>query len=112
MKISKSTQRRIVALFVIVCLMFLPDLILSVVRVVFDEDWRTTENITYVGTLDVNRLNSHLIQILCGIWIFLLNVVHSGTRNQYTSIILVHFQYTFDGSKNKNPSRSVSRGVE
>lgn len=55
MKISKSTQRRIVALFVIVCLMFLPDLILSVVRVVFDEDWRTTENITYVGTLDVNR---------------------------------------------------------
>ena len=55
MKISKSTQRRIVALFVIVCLMFLPDLILSVVRVVFDEDWRTTENITYVGTLDVKR---------------------------------------------------------
>lgn len=55
MKISKSTQRRIVALFVIVCLMFLPDLILSVVRVVFDEDWRTTENITYVGTVDVNR---------------------------------------------------------
>ena len=55
MKITKSTQRRIVALFVIVCLMFLPDLILSVVRVVFDEDWRTTENITYVGTLDVNR---------------------------------------------------------
>lgn len=55
MKISKSTQRRIVTLFVIVCLMFLPDLILSVVRVVFDEDWRTTENITYVGTLDVNR---------------------------------------------------------
>lgn len=55
MKIRKSTQRRIIALFVVVCLMFLPDLLLSVVRVVFDEDWRTTENITYVGTLDVNR---------------------------------------------------------
>ena len=55
MKITKSTQRRIIALFVIVCLMFLPDLILSVVRVVFDEDWRTTEHITYVGTFDVNR---------------------------------------------------------
>lgn len=55
MKISKSTQRRVVALFVLVCLMFLPDLLLSVVRVVFDEDWRTTENITYIGALDVNR---------------------------------------------------------
>lgn len=55
MKIRKSTQRRIIALFVIVCLMSLPDLLLSVVRVVLDEDWRTTENITYVGTLDVNR---------------------------------------------------------
>lgn len=54
MKIRKSTQRRIIALFVVVCLMSLPDLLLSVVRVVFDEDWRTTENITYVGTLDVN----------------------------------------------------------
>ena len=55
MKIRKSTQRRIIALFVVVCLMSLPDLVLSVVRVVLDEDWRTTENITYVGTLDVNR---------------------------------------------------------
>lgn len=55
MKIRRSTQRRIIALFVVVCLMSLPDLLLSVVRVVFDEDWRTTENITYVGTLDVNR---------------------------------------------------------
>ena len=55
MKITKSTQRRVVAIFVLVCLLFLPDLVLSVVRVVFDEDWRTTENITYVGTLDVNR---------------------------------------------------------
>ena len=55
MKIRKSTQRRIIALFVVVCLMSLPDLLLSVVRVVLDEDWRTTENITYVGTLDVNR---------------------------------------------------------
>lgn len=55
MKIRKSTQRRIIALFVVVCLMSLPDLLLSVVRVVFDEDWRTTENISYVGTLDVNR---------------------------------------------------------
>ena len=55
MKIRKSTQRRIIVLFVVVCLMSLPDLLLSVVRVVLDEDWRTTENITYVGTLDVNR---------------------------------------------------------
>ena len=55
MKFTKSTQRRVVAIFVLVCLLFLPDLVLSVVRVVFDEDWRTTENITYVGTLDVNR---------------------------------------------------------
>ena len=29
-------------------------------------------------------LNSHLIQLLCGIWIFLLNVVHSEAWNQYT----------------------------
>ena len=55
MKITKITQRRIVALYVLVCLMFLPDLLLSVVRVVFDEDWRTTENVTFIGTLDVNR---------------------------------------------------------
>lgn len=55
MKISKNTQRRVIALFVLVCLMFLPDLILSVVRVVLDEDWRTTENVTFIGTLDVNR---------------------------------------------------------
>lgn len=55
MKISKSTQRRVVALFVLVSLMFLPDLVLSVVRVVLDEDWRTTKNITYVGTMDVRR---------------------------------------------------------
>ena len=46
------------------------------------------------------------------IWIFLLNVVHSEAWNQYTAINLVHFQYTFKGKKKKNPSRSVSRGVE
>lgn len=55
MKISKSTERRVVALFVLVSLMFLPDLVLSVVHVVLDEDWRTTKNITYVGTMDVRR---------------------------------------------------------
>lgn len=55
MKITKSTQRRVVALFVLVCLLFLPDLVLSVVGVVFDEDWRSTNNITLVGTLDVSR---------------------------------------------------------
>lgn len=55
MKITKSTQRRVVALFVLVCLLFLPDLVLSVVRVVFDEDWRSTNNITLVGTMDVSR---------------------------------------------------------
>ncbi len=55
MKIAKSTQRRIVALFVVVCLMFLPDLVISVVRVVFDKDWRTTNQVTLVGTMDVRR---------------------------------------------------------
>lgn len=55
MKITKSTQRRVVAIFVLVCLLFLPDLILSVVRVVFDEDWRSTDNITLVGTMNVSR---------------------------------------------------------
>ena len=55
MKITKSTQRRVVAIFVLVCLLFLPDLVLSVVRVVFDEDWRSTNNITLVGTMDVSR---------------------------------------------------------
>ena len=55
MKITKSTQRRVVAIFVLVCLLFLPDLVLSVVRVVYDEDWRSTNNITLVGTMDVSR---------------------------------------------------------
>ncbi len=55
MKISKFTQRRVVALFVLVCLMFLPNLVLSVLHVVLDEDWRTTKNVTYIGTLDVSR---------------------------------------------------------
>ena len=55
MKISKSTQKRVIALFVLVCLMLLPDLILSVLHVVIDEDWRTTEKITLVGTMDVSR---------------------------------------------------------
>ncbi|MBQ8653019.1 MAG: hypothetical protein IJ477_06865 [Alistipes sp.] len=55
MKISKSTQRRVVALFVLVSLMFVPDLILSVVHVVLDKDWRTTNNVTLVGTVDVIR---------------------------------------------------------
>ncbi|MBQ2843692.1 MAG: hypothetical protein IJE69_05495 [Alistipes sp.] len=55
MKISKSTQRRVVALFVLVSLMFVPDLILSVVHVVLDQDWRTTNNVTLVGTVDVIR---------------------------------------------------------
>ncbi len=55
MKITKSTQRRVVAIFVLVCLLFLPDLVLSVVRVVLDEDWRSTDNITLVGTMNVSR---------------------------------------------------------
>lgn len=55
MKISKSTQKRVIALFVLVCLMLLPDLILSVLHVVIDEDWRTTDKVTLVGTMDVRR---------------------------------------------------------
>lgn len=55
MKISKSTQRRVVALFVLVSLMFVPDLILSVVHVVLDKDWRTKNNVTFIGTVDVTR---------------------------------------------------------
>ncbi len=55
MKISKSTQRRVIALFVLVSLMFLPNLILSVVHVVLDKDWRTTNNVTFIGTVDVTR---------------------------------------------------------
>ena len=55
MKISKSTQKRVIALFVLVCLMLLPDLILSVLHVVIDKDWRTTDKVTLVGTMDVRR---------------------------------------------------------
>lgn len=55
MKVSKSTQKRVIALFVLVCLMLLPDLILSVLHVVIDEDWRTTDKVTLVGTMDVRR---------------------------------------------------------
>ena len=55
MKISKSTQRRVIALFVFVCLMLLPDLIISVLHVVIDKDWRTTNNVTLIGTMDVRR---------------------------------------------------------
>jgi uncharacterized protein YqgC (DUF456 family) len=55
MKIAKSTQRRVVALFVLVCLMLLPDLIISVLHVVIDKDWRTTNDVTLVGTMDVRR---------------------------------------------------------
>lgn len=55
MKISKSTQQRVIALFVLVCLMLLPNLILSVLRVVLDKDWRTTNDVTLVGTMDVRR---------------------------------------------------------
>lgn len=55
MKISKSTQRRVVALFVLVSLMFVPVLILSVVHVVLDKDWRTKNNVTFIGTVDVTQ---------------------------------------------------------
>lgn len=55
MKISKSTQRRVIALFVLVCLLSLPNLILSVLHVVIDKDWRTTNNVTIVGMMDVRR---------------------------------------------------------
>lgn len=54
MKISKSTQQRVIALFVLVCLMLLPDLILSVVHAV-SENWRTNNKVTLVGTMDVRR---------------------------------------------------------
>jgi hypothetical protein len=55
MRIAKSTQQRVVALFVLVCLMLLPDLIISVLHVVLDEDWRSTDQVTMVGTMDVRR---------------------------------------------------------
>ena len=55
MKIAKSTQQRVIALFVLVCLMLLPDLIISVLHVVIDKDWRTTNDVTLVGTMDVRR---------------------------------------------------------
>ncbi len=54
MKISKSTQKRVIALFVLVCLMLLPDLILSVLHV-FNEDWRTFNKVTLIGTVDVRH---------------------------------------------------------
>lgn len=72
MKISKSTQRRVVALFVLVSLMFVPDLILSVVHVVLDKDWRTTNNVTFIGTVDVIRPS------------YMLN---EGNRNCYDPIV-------------------------
>lgn len=73
MKISKSTQRRVVALFVLVSLMFVPDLILSVVHVVLDKDWRTTNNVTLVGTVDVIR-PSYMLK--------------EGNRNSYDPIVV------------------------
>lgn len=73
MKISKSTQRRVVALFVLVSLMFVPDLILSVVHVVLDKDWRTTNNVTFIGTVDVIRPS------------YMLN---EGNRNCYDPIVV------------------------
>ena len=73
MKISKSTQQRVVALFVLVSLMFVPDLILSVVHVVLDQDWRTTNNVTLVGTVDVTR-PSYMLK--------------EGTRNSYDPIVV------------------------
>lgn len=73
MKISKSTQRRVVALFVLVSLMFLPDLILSVVHVFLDKDWRTTNNVTFIGTVDVIR-PSYMLK--------------EGNRNSYDPIVV------------------------
>ena len=73
MKISKSTQRRVIALFVLVSLMFVPDLILSVVHVVLDKDWRTTNNVTFIGTVDVIRPS------------YMLN---EGNRNCYDPIVV------------------------
>lgn len=55
MKISKSTQRRVIALFVLVCILFVPLSVVTVLQAVVDEDWRTTENITVIGKLDVSR---------------------------------------------------------
>ncbi len=55
MKIAKSTQRRVIALFVLVCLMLLPGLIISVLHVVIDEDFRSTDKVTLVGMIDVRR---------------------------------------------------------
>ena len=73
MKISKSTQRRVVALFVLVSLMFVPDLILSIVHVVLDKDWRTTNNVTFIGTVDVIR-PSYMLK--------------EGNRNSYDPIVV------------------------
>lgn len=67
MKISKSTQKRVIALFVLISLMLLPDLILSVVHVVSD-NWRTTDKVTLVGTMDVRRpsyMDDDAEQYLC-----------------------------------------------
>ena len=55
MKISKSTQRRVIALFVLVCILFVPLTVVTVLQTVVDEDWRTTENVTVIGKLDVSR---------------------------------------------------------
>ena len=55
MKISKSTQRRVIALFVLVCILFVPLSVVTVLQTVVDEDWRTTENVTVIGKLDVSR---------------------------------------------------------
>lgn len=73
MKLPKSIQRRVVALFVLVCLLFLPGLILSVVRVVLDKDWRTTNEVTYVGTIDIVRPSYMLGE---------------GKRNSYEPIVV------------------------
>ena len=55
MKISKSTQRRVIALFVVVCILFVPLSVVTVLQAVVDEDWRTTENVTVIGKLEVSR---------------------------------------------------------
>ena len=55
MKISKPTQRRVIALFVLVCILFVPLSVVTVLQAVVDEDWRTTENVTVIGKLEVSR---------------------------------------------------------
>ncbi len=54
MKIEKKSQCRLVVLFVILCLLFIPELIVSTLHAVVDEDLRSNERVTLLGEMNIS----------------------------------------------------------